>query len=61
MMSKIPQIKKQPGIAPALSGRATKAFYCHLGVLKVLQPENITPIVGSSTIYEKRGDNERFS
>ena len=47
-MREIPQLKKKPGIALVLSGGATKAFYFHLGVLKVLHSENITSIVGSS-------------
>lgn len=47
-MREIPQLAKKPGTALVLSGGATKAFYFHLGVLKVLQPENITSIVGSS-------------
>ncbi|NWG16781.1 MAG: patatin-like phospholipase family protein [Chloroflexi bacterium] len=47
-MREIPQLHKKPGTAIVLSGGATKAFYFHLGVLKVLQPENITSIVGSS-------------
>mgnify|MGYP005842295991 CR=1 FL=1 len=47
-MRDIPQLKKKPGTALVLSGGATKAFYFHLGVLKVLQNEPITSIVGSS-------------
>ncbi len=47
-MRGIPNLQKKPGTALVLSGGATKAFYFHLGVLKVLQPENITSIVGSS-------------
>jgi predicted acylesterase/phospholipase RssA len=47
-MREIPQLKKKPGIALVLSGGATKAFYFHLGVLKALQGENITSVVGSS-------------
>ncbi|NWF71254.1 MAG: patatin-like phospholipase family protein [Chloroflexi bacterium] len=31
-----------------MSGGATKAFYFHLGVLKVLQPHNISSIIGTS-------------
>lgn len=48
MVEKIPYLQKKPGTALVLSGGATKAFYFHLGVLKVLQPENITSIVGTS-------------
>ncbi len=47
-MREIPQLQKKPGVSLVLSGGATKAFYFHLGVLKVLQPEPITSIVGSS-------------
>jgi len=47
-MREIPQLRKKPGTALVLSGGATKAFYFHLGVLKVLREENITSIVGSS-------------
>ncbi|NDJ86719.1 MAG: patatin-like phospholipase family protein [Chloroflexi bacterium] len=42
------KLEKQPGISLVLSGGATKAFYFHLGVLKVLRPENISSIVGTS-------------
>ncbi|MFW5708744.1 MAG: patatin-like phospholipase family protein [Chloroflexota bacterium] len=47
-MNMIPQMETKPGTALVLSGGATKAFYFHLGVLKVLRPENITSIVGAS-------------
>ncbi len=47
-MKEIPQLEKKPGTALVLSGGATKAFYFHLGVLKVLQDERFTSIVGSS-------------
>lgn len=47
-MREIPQLQKKRGVSLVLSGGATKAFYFHLGVLKVLQPEQITSIVGSS-------------
>lgn len=47
-MREIPQLRKKPGVSLVLSGGATKAFYFHLGVLKVLQPETISSIVGSS-------------
>lgn len=48
MIEEIPYLQKKPGTALVLSGGATKAFYFHLGVLKVLQPENITSIIGTS-------------
>lgn len=44
----IPQLQKKSGTALVLSGGATKAFYFHLGVLKVLNPQDISVIVGSS-------------
>ncbi len=47
-MRDIPQLQKKPGTSLVLSGGATKAFYFHLGVLKVLQLHDITSIVGSS-------------
>lgn len=47
MTDSLPLEKKQ-GIALVLSGGATKAFYYHLGVLRVLGKQNITSIVGSS-------------
>jgi len=48
-MREIPQLEKKPGTVLVLSGGATKAFYFHLGVLKVLRPEtDVTSIVGSS-------------
>ncbi len=47
-MRVIPQLEKRPGSALVLSGGATKAFYFHLGVLKALQSETVTSIVGSS-------------
>lgn len=48
MINDIPQLTKQTGTALVLSGGATKAFYFHLGVLKVFQQEEITSIVGTS-------------
>lgn len=47
-MSVLNQLQPKPGTALVLSGGATKAFYFHLGVLRVLHPENVTSIVGSS-------------
>ncbi|NDJ62436.1 MAG: hypothetical protein GYB67_15010 [Chloroflexi bacterium] len=47
-MREIPQLKKKPGFALVLSGGATKAFYFHLGVLRVLGTDNVSSIVGSS-------------
>lgn len=47
-MHHIPHLQKKAGTTLILSGGATKAFYFHLGVLKVLQAENITSIVGAS-------------
>lgn len=47
-MYSIPSMTPQPGTALVLSGGATKAFYFHLGVLKVLREENITSIIGAS-------------
>lgn len=47
-MREIPQLEKKPGVALVLSGGATKAFYFHLGVLKVLQLNDVSSIVGSS-------------
>jgi NTE family protein len=47
-MREIPMLRKKSGTALVLSGGATKAFYFHLGVLKALQDEKITSVVGSS-------------
>lgn len=47
-MREIPQLEKKRGVSLVLSGGATKAFYFHLGVLKVLQPEPISSVVGTS-------------
>lgn len=47
-MRDLPQLQLKDGIALVLSGGATKAFYFHLGVLKVLGTDRITSIVGSS-------------
>ncbi|MBK8024654.1 MAG: patatin-like phospholipase family protein [Chloroflexi bacterium] len=48
MRRELPLLKKKPGAALVLSGGATKAFYFHIGVLKVLDLENVTSIVGTS-------------
>ncbi|MCU0513241.1 MAG: patatin-like phospholipase family protein [Anaerolineae bacterium] len=48
MRREIPQLHKQPGTALVLSGGATKAFYFHLGVLRVLGVQDISSIVGTS-------------
>lgn len=47
-MRDLPQLVTQPGTCLVLSGGATKAFYFHLGVMKVIQGERISSIVGSS-------------
>jgi NTE family protein len=47
-MSALDSLEKRDGIALVLSGGATKSFYFHLGVLKVLHLHNISSIVGSS-------------
>lgn len=47
-MREIPQLQQKPGTALVLSGGATKAFYFHLGVLKALQLDDVSSIVGSS-------------
>jgi predicted acylesterase/phospholipase RssA len=47
-MTNFVQLEKKPGTALVLSGGATKAFYFHLGVLKVLAPETISSIIGTS-------------
>jgi predicted acylesterase/phospholipase RssA len=47
-MSALDSLEKREGIALVLSGGATKSFYFHLGVLKVLHPHHISSIVGSS-------------
>ena len=47
-MTVLDQLEKTSGTVLVLSGGATKAFYFHVGVLKALQEENITAIVGSS-------------
>lgn len=47
-MTTLEHLKKQTGKSLVLSGGATKAFYFHLGVLKVLDLHEVTSIVGSS-------------
>lgn len=47
-MTYLPHLEKRDGTALVLSGGATKAFYFHMGVLKVLQEEPITSVVGTS-------------
>lgn len=47
-MREIPQLRCKSGTALVLSGGATKAFYFHLGVLKVLGIEGVSSIVGTS-------------
>lgn len=42
------KLQKKSGTCLVLSGGATKAFYFHLGVLKVLGLQDVTSIVGSS-------------
>jgi predicted acylesterase/phospholipase RssA len=44
----LPHLQKKAGTALVLSGGASKAFYFHLGVLKVLQGEPISSVVGAS-------------
>jgi NTE family protein len=48
MSRELPLLHKKPGSALILSGGATKAFYFHIGVLKVLQLGDISSIVGTS-------------
>ncbi len=47
-MRDLPQLTRKPGTALVFSGGAAKAFYFHLGVLKVLRLTEISAIVGSS-------------
>lgn len=47
-MTILDQLKPKPGTALVLSGGATKAFFFHIGVLKVIQPTEVSAIVGSS-------------
>jgi len=47
-MTIINGLQTQSGESLVLSGGATKAFYFHLGVLKVLDLQSVTSIVGSS-------------
>jgi predicted acylesterase/phospholipase RssA len=48
MRRELPLLHKKSGTALVLSGGAMKAFYFHIGVLKALQLEDITSIVGTS-------------
>jgi len=49
LVNVLPQLQPQGGTALVLSGGATKAFYFHLGVLKVLlKHHQITSIIGAS-------------
>jgi predicted acylesterase/phospholipase RssA len=48
MRRELPLLHKKPGTALVLSGGATKAFYFHIGVLKVLNLQDVTSIVGTS-------------
>lgn len=47
-MTILDQLECKPGTALVLSGGATKAFFFHMGVLKVIQPREVNAIVGSS-------------
>jgi NTE family protein len=48
MHRELPLLHKKPGTALVLSGGATKAFYFHIGALKVLNLHDINSIVGTS-------------
>ena len=48
MRRELPLLQKKPGTTLILSGGATKAFYFHIGVLKVLNLQDICSIVGTS-------------
>jgi NTE family protein len=48
MRRELPLLQKKPGTALVLSGGASKAFYFHIGVLKALQLEDVTSIIGTS-------------
>lgn len=48
MHRELPLLHKKPGTALVLSGGATKAFYFHIGALKVLNLNDINSIVGTS-------------
>jgi predicted acylesterase/phospholipase RssA len=48
MRRELPLLHKKPGTALVLSGGASKAFYFHIGVLKVLNLEDISSVVGTS-------------
>jgi len=47
-MTVLDQLERKAGTALVLSGGATKAFFFHIGVLKVIQPTEVSAIVGSS-------------
>jgi predicted acylesterase/phospholipase RssA len=48
MRRELPLLHKKPGTALVLSGGASKAFYFHIGVLKALNLQDVTSIVGTS-------------
>jgi NTE family protein len=48
MRRELPLLHKKPGTALVLSGGANKAFYFHIGVLKTLDLDDVTSIVGTS-------------
>ncbi len=48
MRRELPLLHKKPGTALVLSGGGTKAFYFHIGVLKALNLQDISSIVGTS-------------
>lgn len=48
MRRELPVLHKKPGTALVLSGGANKAFYFHIGVLKTLNLEDVTSIIGTS-------------
>jgi NTE family protein len=48
MRRELPLLHKKPGTALVLSGGASKAFYFHIGALKVLNRQDISSIVGTS-------------
>jgi NTE family protein len=48
MRRELPLLHKKTGTSLVLSGGATKAFYFHIGVLKVLNIDEVSSIVGTS-------------
>jgi predicted acylesterase/phospholipase RssA len=48
MRRELPILHKKPGTALVLSGGASKAFYFHIGVLKTLNLDDVSSIVGTS-------------